>query len=251
MTEQLRYGPSYQVVQLQEHIDFTPDQGFHRAVEMCNGAGICRKRTTGTMCPSFMVTREEEHTTRGRANALRNALSGRLPHEELTSERMYEVMDLCIECKACKSECPSSVDMAKIKFQFLAMYHEKNGTPFRTRFFGQIPWLTRMTSGPLAAIANTMMRTAPMKQLLDATLGISRHRTLPSFATRPFTAWFKRRIKAPTSKKAITGKKQVILFHDTFNTYNSPGRRDCGYRGPGGGRLRSVCCPTMGAAAGP
>ena len=216
MTEQLRYGASYQVVQLQEHIDFSADMGFHRAVEMCNGAGICRKRTTGTMCPSFQVTREEEHSTRGRANMLRAALSGKLPADELTGKRMYEVMDLCIECKACKAECPSSVDMAKIKFEFLAQYHDKNGTPLRTRFFGHIPRLTRLSSGFLAPLANWSLRRGFTKWILDFVMGISKHRTLPSFAPRPFTTWFKERTNRQTDKP------KVVLFNDTFNTYNSP-----------------------------
>ena len=216
MTEQLRYGSSYQVVQLQEHIDFSADMGFHRAVEMCNGAGICRKRTTGTMCPSFQVTREEEHSTRGRANMLRAALSGKLPAEELTGKRMYEVMDLCIECKACKAECPSSVDMAKIKFEFLAQYHGKNGTPLRTRFFGQIPRLTKLTSGFLAPIANWSLRLGLTKRILDFVMGISKYRTLPSFAPTPFTTWFKQRTIQQQDKP------KVVLFNDTFNTYNSP-----------------------------
>jgi hypothetical protein len=133
MTANLRFGEAYQVIPLTEHLDFRAEQGFHRAVEMCNGAGICRKKITGTMCPSFMATREEEHSTRGRANALRAALSGKLPAAELTSRRMYAVMDLCIECKACKAECPSAVDMAKIKFEFLAHYYAANGVPFRAR----------------------------------------------------------------------------------------------------------------------
>ena len=216
MTEQLRYGASYQVVQLQEHIDFSEDMGFHRAVEMCNGAGICRKRTTGTMCPSFMVTREEEHSTRGRANMLRAALSGTLPDHKLTDKRMYEAMDLCIECKACKAECPSSVDMAKIKFEFLAQYHDKNGTPLRTRFFGQIPRLTKLTSGFLAPLANWSLRLGITRSILDFVMGISKYRTLPSFAPRPFTTWFKQRTVQEGTKP------KVVLFNDTFNTYNSP-----------------------------
>ena len=216
MTEQLRYGSSYQVVQLQERIDFSADMGFHRAVEMCNGAGICRKRTTGTMCPSFQVTREEEHSTRGRANMLRAALSGKLPKEELTSKRMYDVMDLCIECKACKAECPSSVDMAKIKFEFLAQYHDSNGTPLRAKFFGKIPWLTKVTSGFLAPLANWSLRRGVTKWILDSVMGLSKHRTLPSFAPKPFTAWFKQR------SVQTEGKPKVVLFNDTFNTYNSP-----------------------------
>jgi Fe-S oxidoreductase len=184
---------------------------------MCNGAGICRKLTTGTMCPSFQATREEEHSTRGRANALRNALSGQLPHEELTSKRMYEVMDLCIECKACKAECPSSVDMAKIKFEFLAQYYEANGTPLRARLFGQIPALSRLSSGWLAPFANLGSRLGPMKWSMEKLLGISKKRTLPAFARQPFTAWFKRH-KAP----APATRGTVVLFNDTFNTYNSP-----------------------------
>ena len=114
---------------------FSPD-GFTQAIEMCNGAGVCRQRISGTMCPSFMVTREEMHSTRGRANALRAAMSGILPPEELTGERMYGVMDLCIGCKACKAECPLAVDMARLKTEFLARYYEAHGTPFRARFFG-------------------------------------------------------------------------------------------------------------------
>lgn len=215
MTEKLRYGASYQVVQLQERLDFSADMGFHRAVEMCNGAGICRKRTTGTMCPSFMVTREEEHSTRGRANMLRAALSGKMP-EGLTSERMYEVMDLCIECKACKAECPSSVDMAKIKFEFLAQYHDKNGTPFRTKLFGQIPRLSKLSSGFLAPLANWSLRLGVTRWILDRFVGISKHRTLPSFAKKPFTTWFNQR------PKQSAGTQRVVLFNDTFNTYNSP-----------------------------
>jgi hypothetical protein len=148
MTENLRYGEAYHVIPLRPRLDFsehiaqvgnppepTPGQGFDRAVEMCNGAGVCRKLSSGTMCPSFMVTREEMHSTRGRANALRAAISGRLPPGELTSPRMYEVMELCIECKACKAECPSAVDMAKLKFEFLARYHEAHDLPLRDRFF--------------------------------------------------------------------------------------------------------------------
>ncbi|MGD8585294.1 MAG: FAD-binding and (Fe-S)-binding domain-containing protein, partial [Chloroflexota bacterium] len=154
MTDNLRYGEDYAVTPIKTHLDFSEDMGFDRAVEMCNGAAVCRKRTVGTMCPSFMVTREEEHSTRGRANALRAALSGKLPPGSLTSKRMFEVMDLCIECKSCKAECPSSVDMAKIKFEFLAQYYEANGTPLRTRLFGHIGTINRLGSGSLAPVAN-------------------------------------------------------------------------------------------------
>ncbi len=217
MTENLRFGADYSTQQVNEHLDFSSDQGFHRAVEMCNGAGICRKTTAGTMCPSYMVTKEEEHSTRGRANLLRAALSGSLPREELTSARMFETMDLCIECKACKSECPSSVDMAKIKFEFLAQYFEKNRVPLRTRMMADIAMASRIFSRPiLAPLVNGFLGLRPISILLDRCIGFSQNRPIPKFASQPFTAWFKKRAKK-------TGRKgKVVLFNDTFNTYNYP-----------------------------
>ena len=196
MTRDLRYGTEYRALQQPEHLDFSSDQGFDRAVEMCNGAGICRKKTEGTMCPSFMVTREEEHSTRGRANLLRAAMSGRLPAEELTGERIYAAMDLCIECKACKAECPSSVDMAKVKFEYLARYYEANPVPARVRFFADIARASRASSGWRAPIVNALLGAAPVRRLLEKVLGISSKRTLPRFAVQPFTRWFAGRAAA-------------------------------------------------------
>jgi FAD/FMN-containing dehydrogenase/Fe-S oxidoreductase len=215
MTENLRYGAAYQAIQVQTHLDFSDDLGFDRAVEMCNGAGICRKRTADTMCPSFMVTREEEHSTRGRANALRAALSGKLPPTELTGPRMYQVMDLCLSCKACKAECPSSVDMAKIKTEFLAQYHAVHGIPLRDRLLGNIARFSRLASGPLAPLANFGASNPLSRRLLGRLVGLSPQRTLPAFTRQPFTGWFARRRSPPSARK-------VVLFNDTFNTYNDP-----------------------------
>jgi ferredoxin len=208
MTENLRYGEAYSVIPVNTHIDFSEHgqtrlKGFDRAVEMCNGAGICRQKITGTMCPSFMVTREEEHSTRGRANALRAAMSGRLPANELTSRRMYQVMDLCIECKACKAECPSSVDMAKIKFEFLAQYHAAHGTPLRARAFANIGRLSRLGSGPLAPVANWSLQNSLVRAGMQRFLGVSSKRTLPPLARQPFTAWFKNR-PSPVAEPALS-----------------------------------------------
>ena len=213
----LRYGPEYGVIPLPLKLDWESDQGFDRAVEMCNGAGICRKETTGTMCPSFMATREEEHSTRGRANALRAALSGRLPPDALTSRRMYEVMDLCIECKACKAECPSSVDMAKIKFEFLAQYHVRHGIPRRSRLFGSAARLGRLNSGLQAPLVNRVLQSPLVRRGMEAAFGLSRHRTLPSFARESFTKWFARR-----TPPARADMPKVVLFHDTFTTWHEP-----------------------------
>ncbi|UCC89435.1 MAG: FAD-binding protein, partial [Anaerolineales bacterium] len=222
MTENLRFGANYSVIPLKEHLDFSQDMGFDRAVEMCNGAGVCRKKTSGTMCPSFMATRDEEHSTRGRANALRSALSGALPPEELTSGRMYEVMDLCVECKACKAECPSSVDMAKIKFEFLCQYYEKHPVPLRTRLFADIALLSRISSGALAPLANWTLKSGLIRWGLEKFVGITRQRTLPEFARQPFTLWFKGRQNGASASPKPGSRGKVVLFNDTFNTYNYP-----------------------------
>jgi FAD/FMN-containing dehydrogenase/Fe-S oxidoreductase len=217
MTESLRYGESYEVPPLEPHIDFSSEQGLDRAVEMCNGAGVCRKRTAGTMCPSFMVTREEEHSTRGRANALRAALSGLLPISDLTSERMHRVMDLCVECKACKAECPSSVDMAKIKLEFLARYHRANGIRLRDRLFADIARMSRLASGPLAPAVNALLRNGVVRGVMARMLGVGRERVLPSLASEPFTRWFRSNGRRPEPRVG-----RVVLFNDTFATYHEP-----------------------------
>ncbi|MBP6786393.1 MAG: FAD-binding protein [Candidatus Promineofilum sp.] len=195
-----------------------PASGFVRAVEMCNGAGVCRRRTTGTMCPSFMVTRDEEHSTRGRANALRAALSGVLPPEELTSPRMAAVMDLCISCKACKAECPSAVDMARLKSEFLARYYEVHGVPLRARFFGHAAALNRLGSGWKAPAANAMLRSRLGRRLTARVLGLAPERPLPPLAREPFAPWWARRPSPPAHPQS----ESVALLIDPFTNYNHP-----------------------------
>ena len=216
VTDNLRWGSEYQTVQIKTHLDFSREGGFARAVEMCNGMGVCRKRDAGTMCPSYHATLEEEHSTRGRANALRSALSGDLPVEELTSRRMYETLDLCLECKGCKLECPSNVDLAKIKYEFLAHYYEKHGTPLRAKLFAHIAALNRWGSR-FAPLANLAMRLGAAKWLLERFAGIDRRRQLPPFAGKTFRRGFERK---PPSRKAERG--QVVLFDDCFMNYNYP-----------------------------
>ena len=114
MTENLRYGETYRTTSIETRFDWSADLGFAGAVEKCNGVGACRKVNSGAMCPSYMATREEEHSTRGRANALRAALSGALPHDQIDSDRMFDVLDLCLECKSCKSERGHGEDQVRI-----------------------------------------------------------------------------------------------------------------------------------------
>ncbi len=219
MTEHLRYGPAYAPKELKTHLDFSAEGGFLRAVEMCNGAAVCRKLKAGTMCPSYMATRDEQDTTRGRANALRNALAGNtLGRSDFTSDSTYQVLDLCLSCKACKTECPSSVDMAKIKTEFLAHYHAAHGTPLRARVFGHIHTISRLTA-PIAPLANLALSTPLAKPVMRA-LGVHPERRLSPFVRRSFvTRWRVHQRHRPVDRKT---RGQVVYFHDTFTTYNYP-----------------------------
>jgi FAD/FMN-containing dehydrogenase/Fe-S oxidoreductase len=221
MTDRLRFGTNYLAIPPHTEINFDNEMGLDRAIEMCNGAGVCRKMITGTMCPSFMVTREEEHSTRGRANALRAAMSGLLPMSELTSPRMFEVMDLCVECKACKAECPSSVDMTKIKFAFLDSYWRKNGIPRRSRLFGDIARFSRMGSGWKAPIVNWGMKRKLVRKVLESATGITSQRSTPTLARQTYSRWYQRN-RRDTSPISVPNGPKVVLFNDTFNTYYYP-----------------------------
>ena len=216
MTESLKISPQYKTWEPQTTLDFSAQGGFVRAVEMCSGMGECRKKLDGTMCPSYMGTLDEEHSTRGRANALRSVLSGKVPKEEFTGKRLYDVMDLCLECKACKAECPSNVDMAKIKYEFLDHYHRANGLPLRNRMFGAIESLNRIGSA-LAPVSNWIANSTPNRWLMEIFTGIDRRRPLPPFASQSFDDWF-RGHKA----EGDGAKGEVVLFHDTFNNFNTP-----------------------------
>ncbi len=217
LTENLRWGADHQMVQIQTHLDFSREGGFDRAIEMCNGAGVCRKRMVGTMCPSYHATLDEEHSTRGRANLLRAALSGKLPPEEFASQRMFEALDLCLECKGCKRECPSNVDLAKIKYEFLAHYYEKNGTPLRARLFSNAERLNKLGSA-FAPLSNWLAGLRPVRKLNEALLGVDARRELPPFVSQTFSAWFLGRGAEPRTRPA----GQVALFADCFLEWNYP-----------------------------
>ncbi|MBS1251967.1 MAG: hypothetical protein MAG451_01001 [Anaerolineales bacterium] len=216
MTDNLRFGSDYHTQSTQTYFRYPHEGGFARAIEMCSGIGICRKEGSGTMCPSYRATREEEHSTRGRANALRAAMSGVLPPEDLTSDRMLEVLDLCLECKGCKAECPSAVDMAKLKYEVLAQRVKKYGPSLLSLIFGNIHTLSRLGS-TLAPWSNWLLDN-PLSKTLSERLGLTPERPFPKFASEPFDVWFRRHHH--TDRRAAKG--QVVLFHDTFLTYNTP-----------------------------
>jgi len=216
MTESLKISPQYKPWEPRTTLDFAGQGGFARSVEMCSGMGECRKKLDGTMCPSYMGTLDEEHSTRGRANALRNAISGQAPQEEFTGKRLYEVMDLCLECKACKAECPSNVDMAKLKYEFLDHYHRANGLPLRNRMFGAIEKVNRIGSA-LAPLSNWIANSGINRWLMEIVAGIDRRRPLPRFAGETFAEWFGKHQAAGDGSRG-----EVLLFHDTFNNFNTP-----------------------------
>ena len=216
LTDHLRYGTQYTTWEPTTLLDFSEQGGFAASVEMCNGVGACRKTLEGTMCPSYMATKDEEHSTRGRANALRAVLSGRLPPSEFTGRRLYQVMDLCLECKGCKAECPANVDMAKLKYEFLHHYYQVNGLPLRNRLFGRIARMNRLASR-VPTLFNWISGLAPSRWALERIAGIDRRRPLPSLAAQPFTDWF-RHHRPP----AAAPRGEVVLFNDTFTTYNVP-----------------------------
>lgn len=240
ITSDLRYGATYQTIKLQTQFDWSKDLGFAGAVEMCNGQGYCRKVSGGTMCPSYMVTRDERDSTRGRANALRNVLNGRLPREQLVSHDMYDVFDLCVGCKACQSECPSSVDMTRIRSEFLYMYHQEHGLDLRTRAFGYMPLLSRvMTTHPLLArLANAMLTVSPVAAIISRVLRIAPQRHLPRFARR-FSHRKQEQVQHDHSVSPIAGgiqplehtqaASQVVLYVDTWSEHHYPAIAQAAY----------------------
>jgi len=213
MDRQLRIGPGRRRLPINTNLDFSGQGNFAAAVELCNGSGFCRKKTGGTMCPSYMVTLDEKDTTRARANMLRSVIDGTLPPEELTGERMKEVMDLCVGCKACKTECPSQVDVASMKTEVLSQMGKTNGFSVRQKAAGHIRRqlaLAALFPSHYNAVANTRLASRAA-----ALAGIDPRRSLPKVTNKTFS---KRFPSLPQGK----GPAEVALFNDTWNEYQRP-----------------------------
>jgi FAD/FMN-containing dehydrogenase/Fe-S oxidoreductase len=262
MTESLRYGPGYQPVNPPTVFDYSRQEGFFRSVELCNGNGACRKLQGGTMCPSFRATRDERDSTRARANALRLAIGAVNPVPErqrrvlevpvadapgpdrspMRRRWLYETMDLCLMCKACKAECPSNVDLAKLKAEFLNAYYAGRTRPLGHYLLRHIHRLNELGSW-FAPLANWAGRQPALRWLLEKAAGIDRRRSLPPLYFDHFRRWFARRRPAEGAGRNGT----VLLFDDCFTTFNEPevGRaavrvlEHAGYRVELAGR---VCC---------
>jgi Fe-S oxidoreductase len=233
-TRLMRFPPGYKVIPLQPVLDWSawnvqnnpateaisapgsggdPAQGFAKAVEMCNNNGHCRKFDAGTMCPSYRVTRDEQHLTRGRANTLRLALSGQLGPGGLIGEAVKEAMELCVSCKGCKRDCPTGVDMARMKVEFLHHYKHKHGHSLKDKLVARLPdyahWASR-----LAPLLNLRNRLPVLARLGEQWLGFSARRSLPEWKTRTF---FNTRHDTVTRTEVLAAAKPVVLFVDTFN----------------------------------
>jgi FAD/FMN-containing dehydrogenase/Fe-S oxidoreductase len=222
LASNLRFGPAYRTPDPATWFDYTPHGGLGRAVEMCSGVGACRKTLDGTMCPSFRATREEIHSTRGRANALRQAMTGQLGEAGLGDDRVYEALDLCLECRACKTECPTGVDMARFKSEFLADYWTRHGVSRRARAFGHVrraaEWASRT-----APLSNAIAQSAPGRWLAEVTLGVDRRRTLPTWTRQTLSSRLRHRTSTPslssTPSPSSTPSRNVVLFRDTFTEF--------------------------------
>ena len=217
--ENLRIGPDYHPHEPYPTVlDFGNQGGFARAVEMCSGVGACRKTASGTMCPSYMVTRDEIHSTRGRANLLRLAMTGELPGDDgFENETLHEALDLCLQCKACKSECPSQVDMAKLKSEVLYQHYHNRARPLSHLLLGQIFRLNPIAAAT-APVTNWALSHRGFKWILEKTAGIDRRRTLPTFAHNHFRKWF----RGHRANLSTCDRGPIVLLDDCFTTYNNP-----------------------------
>ena len=210
-----RYGPDYAVAPLQTALDWSAWGGFGAAVEMCNNNGACRKADVGVMCPSYRVTRDEQHLTRGRANTLRLAISGQLGADALVSTAMYDTMDLCIGCKGCKRECPTGVDMAKMKVEFLYHYRKHHRLPLKDRLIAYLPRYAPVAAR-LSYILNLRDVIPGLAWLSEKLLGLSANRSLPRW--RPDYFDEQRHATGTTHGNA----EEVVLLVDTFDRYFDP-----------------------------
>ena len=217
MTENLRYDSRRLAHDPVTVFDFSKQQGFLRSVEMCNGSGVCRKMQGGTMCPSFRATQDERDSTRGRANVLRLALAGENPERDMRSHAIHEVYDLCLMCKACKAECPSNVDVAKIKAEFLQFYYENRTRPLAHRLMAALPRLNGL-GAPFAPLINFVQRRKLVRWAMEQVTGIDRRRTLPPLHRNHFRRWFARH--QPDTRAGQAGR--VLFLADCFTTYNEP-----------------------------
>lgn len=205
----MRFSPGYEPIALDTKLDWSEWDGLHRAAEMCNNNGACRKAHVGTMCPSYRVTNNEQHLTRGRANTLRLAITGQLGADAFTSDAMYDTMDLCVGCKGCKRECPTGVDMARMKTEFLHHYRQKHGLPWREKLMAYLPRYAHRVRN-FSFLLNLRDIIPGIPWLTEKILGLSAKRPLPRWRRDHFKPFVEDAVVA-------SDEKEVVLLVDTFN----------------------------------
>lgn len=216
VTENLRIGTDYRPAEVTTHFRWPKDQGsFPRAILRCVGVGECRRGSDGTMCPSYRVTMEEKHSTRGRARLLWEMLQGKVITDGWKSEEVKESLDLCLACKGCKGECPVTVDMATYKAEFLSHYYKGRVQPIHAYAFGYIDRFARLAS-IAPGFANFFTQTRGLSSVAKSIAGIPQQRKIPAFAGQTFKQWFSKR------KPKNTGQREVMLWPDTFNNHFFP-----------------------------
>ncbi|WP_346860988.1 FAD-linked oxidase C-terminal domain-containing protein [uncultured Draconibacterium sp.] len=213
ITENLRVIPGKPIPDFQTNFSFDKNKGYFRSIEKCNGSGDCRKseKIGGTLCPTFMATRDEDKSTRGRANILREFLYNNEKEHSFDHKEIYDILDLCISCKACKSECPSNVDMAKLKAEFLQNYYDIHGIPLRSRLIAYLPRLNRLAM-IFRPISNFVMNTS----LLKSAIGFSTLRIVPPLSKITLNRWIENGVPKPE----LEPKGKIFLFNDEFTNYN-------------------------------
>ncbi len=218
MTDHLRDAGIAPAHPLKTHFTFAGPDGMRGLADRCARIGACRKTPGfgGTMCPSYMATLDEAHSTRGRANALVHALSLPDPARALGDERLHEILDLCLECKACKTECPLSIDMATLKSEFLSHYHDVHGTPMGARFFGHARLLNEL--GSVFAPLSNVAAARPVRALLERIVGMDRRRPLQHFRRKTLQKWFARRRR----RSSAASRGRVVFLADSFTSFTEP-----------------------------
>lgn len=235
MVHDWRATPGKETPEVDTYFDWADDLGLVRAVEKCNGAGVCRKRAEagGAMCPSYMATLNEKDSTRGRSNIFRQALYAPDPTEAFSNEDLREALDLCLSCKACKSECPANVDMARLKAEFTQHYFDRHGTPLSARLFGHYR-LASIPASWMPRLANWVVTLSLVRWIMLKVFNISPHRELPRFADKTFSRQFRAHKKARgarptgqlggpnTAPGTMKPAREVWVYIDPFTEFNEP-----------------------------
>ncbi len=219
MTEHLRYGSDHETIQIKTGLDFSPHSGLASLANMCSGVGQCRQKLVGTMCPSFQATGDEMHTTRARANALRSALSNRGLMDGLDDRALDEVMDLCLQCKACKTECPTGVDMGRMKSEWLSRRHQTVGMSPGNRAAAHAPRFLAMVSR-VPRLANLVMQSRPARGWAEKRLGFDRRIRPPRLATKTFRQWWRQRRGPEHLQPGLANP--VVYLVDTWANFCTP-----------------------------